>query len=89
MRADGRTHGRNVILVGNSKIIVVFLNFVKSAIPEKPIGVLNQEIRILRTGMYYVKWCITKKNRNRNKLIFITNNYIKTFTKKEKKNHAY
>ena len=27
MRADGRTHGRNVILVGNSKVIVVIRNF--------------------------------------------------------------
>ena len=50
MRADSRTHGQTVILVGNSR----FPQFCEGAIPEKTIGVLNQEIRILRTGMHYV-----------------------------------
>jgi hypothetical protein len=83
MRADGRTYGRNVILVGDSKVIVVFRNFANAQSLRKQLVYCIRKLGYWETGMYLCPWCITKKNRNKNKLIFITNSYNKTFTKEE------
>jgi hypothetical protein len=61
MRAVGRTYGRNVILVGNWKVNSRFPQFCEREVPEKTIGVLYQEIRILRNWNVLCPWCITKK----------------------------